>query len=233
MSLLSRESLHDGSLRRRLVLPDGLAWSDEQVEASLAEMLALRPPGAAWVFGYGSLMWNPLLQFDERRVATLEGWQRSFCMRTVTGRGQPGQPGRMLSLEPGGCVQGVALRLPEAEVERELRLLWRREMLTGAYRPLWAPLALRSGGQAQAVVFVAREGHPMHERDTSVATVSRQVAVAVGAFGPNRDYLYALARALADEGLHDPRVDALVQAVDALCTPPVSSGAPGSPAPGG
>lgn len=222
MSLLSRDALDDGSLRDRLAMPPGLAWSEEQVAASLAATLAQRPPGPVWVFGYGSLMWNPLLAFAERQVATLEGWQRSFCMRTITGRGRPEQPGRMLSLEPGGRVHGVALRLRDAEVERELRALWRREMLTGAYQPLWAPLALQRGGTAQAIVFVARPGHPMHEADTSVATVARRVAVAAGAFGPNIDYLHALARALAAEGLHDETVDELLQAVERLRRPPGS-----------
>lgn len=218
MSILSRDALDDGSFRRKLPVPPGMAWSDQQLDESLAEMLAARPPGAAWVFGYGSLMWNPLLHVAEQRVATLEGWHRSFCLRTTVGRGRPEQPGRMLSLQPGGCVQGLALRLPDDAVERELRLLWQREMSLGAYRPLWAPVALRGGGTAQAVVFVARQEHPMFEPDDSVDTVARQVAVAVGAFGPNVEYLRALARTLADEGVHDPHVDALVQAVDALAT---------------
>jgi cation transport protein ChaC len=213
MSLLSRDALDDGSLRDRLAMPPGLAWSEEQVAESLAATLAQRPPGPVWVFGYGSLMWNPLLAFAERQVATLEGWHRSFCMRTITGRGRPEQPGRMLSLEPGGRVQGVALRLRDAEVERELRALWHREMLTGAYQPQWATLDLRGGGQVQAIVFVARPGHPMYESDTSVATVARLVSVASGAFGPNLDYLLALGRALAAEGLHDDSVDALLWTV--------------------
>jgi cation transport protein ChaC len=125
----------------------------------------------------------------------------------------------MLSLEPGGQVQGVALRLHEAELERELRLLWRREMAAGAYRPLWAPVQLHGGGTVPALVFVARPGHPMHEADTTPATVAPAVAVAVGAFGPNVEYLRALARALADEGLADAQVDALLQAVEALAPP--------------
>ncbi|MFO1327400.1 MAG: gamma-glutamylcyclotransferase [Rubrivivax sp.] len=220
MSVLSRQSLDDGSFRQGLAMPAHLAWSDEQIEASLAEALAARPPGAAWVFGYGSLMWNPLLHVAERRVATLEGWQRSFCLRTTAGRGRPERPGRMLSLEPGGQVQGLALRLHDDEVERELRLLWRREMAAGAYRPLWAPVALQGGGEAQALVFVCRPGHPMHESDSSVAAVAPRVAEAVGAFGPNVDYLRTLARSLADLGLHDPRVDELLAAVDALGVPP-------------
>lgn len=223
MTLLNRETLADGSLRERLDMPADVVWSAEQLEQSMAETLAARPAGPLRVFGYGSLMWNPLLHFDERRVATLEGWQRSFCMRTVIGRGRPERPGRMLSLEPGGRVQGVALRLPEPEVVHELRLLWRREMLAGAYRPLWVTLALDGGDAVPALVFVARPGHTMYEADSSVATVAPLVATAAGAFGPNVDYLRALARALAAEGLADERIDALLAAVDALHAPPAAA----------
>lgn len=219
MSILDREALGDGSLRERMKLPPELAWTEQQLDESLAGLLATRPAGPVWVFGYGSLMWNPLLAFAERRRAILQGWHRSFCMRTVIGRGRPEQPGRMLSLEPGGEVQGVALRLPDGEEERELRLLWRREMLTGAYLPSWLPLQWwPEGGDALALVFVARPDHAMHEADSSIPTVAACVAVAEGAFGRNVDYLHSLQQALAAAGLHDAHVDALVNAVEALRT---------------
>ena len=40
--------------------------SSEEREASLNEALARYQPGdEAWVFAYGSLMWNPALEFAE------------------------------------------------------------------------------------------------------------------------------------------------------------------------
>lgn len=231
MSILTRDALGDGSLRKRLTqsLPPGLTWTEAQIEASLDDTLAQRPPGPVWVFGYGSLMWNPLLEVVDRRVATLEGWHRSFCLRTVVGRGCPETPGRMLSLQAGGCVQGLALQMPEPEdaLRHELRLLWRREMAMGSYRPLWAAARCPQGDELPVLVFVANADHPMHEADDSVPAVARQVATAEGAFGRNVEYLRALQRALAELGLQDAAVDALAAAVDAL-----SPGAPGSPAPG-
>jgi hypothetical protein len=93
-------------------LPGEMLWSLAQIDASLAQTLRQRPSdGDVWVFAYGSLMWNPISEFDCRRIATLHGWHRSFCIRLIAGRGTPEQPGRMLALEPGGSTQGVALRL--------------------------------------------------------------------------------------------------------------------------
>jgi cation transport protein ChaC len=41
----------------------------------------------------------------------------------------------VLALEDGGWCDGVALRIEEADAERELALLWRREMVMAAYVP--------------------------------------------------------------------------------------------------
>jgi glutathione-specific gamma-glutamylcyclotransferase len=216
MSLLTRDNLADAGYRSRLGLPEHLAWTEAQLAQSLADIWAARPADGVWVFGYGSLMWNPLIEFDDRQVATLDGWHRSFCLKSVVGRGQPERPGRMLSLEPGGAVQGLALRLPDALAEAELRLLWTREMTSGSYRPLWAPLRLADGRSATAIVFAANPAHPNHDADVQAEAVARAVAGAVGVFGPNVDYVHALDRSLREHGLSDAYVDAIVQALEVV-----------------
>ena len=52
-----------------------------------------------WVFGYGSLMWNPGFAYDERAIATLPGYARSFCMRSIHHRGTEADPGLVLALD--------------------------------------------------------------------------------------------------------------------------------------
>lgn len=259
MSILTRESLLDGSLRRTLPIPAHLVWSEGQIAQSLADTLAARPrldagqsadagvvagagqgsatesqgstrgdlwggneaagpadEQAVWIFAYGSLIWNPLIAFDAQHNATLKGWRRSFCLRTISGRGCPQEPGRMLSLQPGEATQGVALRVPAGQVAQELKLLWTREMTMGGYRPTWVDLALQGGGTVQAIAFTGNPGHPSHECDDSVDTVASRIAVACGAFGRNIDYLLALHQALRSRGLQDDYVDQLMNAVRAI-----------------
>ena len=106
-----------------------------------------------WIFGYGSLMWNPALEFTESCTGTLVGWHRAFCLRLTAGRGTAHQPGRMLALKEGGRTTGVAYRLPEETLEQELTLLWKREMITGCYLPTWCQLDLDDGRTVNAIVF--------------------------------------------------------------------------------
>lgn len=129
--------------------------TEEEREVSLDATLSAKPEGSVWIFGYGSLIWNPAVKFVERRLAKVEGWHRSFCMSIVAGRASPASPGLMLGLDRGGECLGSAFRIAAADVRSELTLLWRREMLCrGAYVPRWLQLHGEDGvGFGHAVAF--------------------------------------------------------------------------------
>ncbi|TDV27775.1 cation transport protein ChaC [Paraburkholderia caballeronis] len=211
MSMLNRDALCSGAyLRSFESLPTGLLWTQERIDRSLAQTLAARPDaGDVWVFGYGSLIWNPLAEIERREAATLHGWHRSFCMSLIAGRGSPERPGRMLSLEPGGLTQGVALKLPEMKLEHELRILWTREMVTGAYRPIWSKAQLADGSAITAIVFVSEPAHVHHCEDSSAACIAPMIVGASGMLGSNAEYVFRLQASLAGFGMNDAYVDEL------------------------
>lgn len=63
-------------------IDESLLLTPQQRAASLDCMLTSRPDQSpVWVFGYGSLMWNPVFDAEEVCVATLNGWHRTFCLR--------------------------------------------------------------------------------------------------------------------------------------------------------
>lgn len=66
-----------------------------------------------WVFGYGSLLWNPGFAVAETRQARLDGWRRSFCMTSIHHRGTPEAPGLVLALDQAAdaVCHGVAFRV--------------------------------------------------------------------------------------------------------------------------
>lgn len=200
-------------------IPSHIRWTRGQIERSMRETMSARPEtGDLWIFAYGSLIWNPACQFETRRKATMFGWHRSLCLKLIAGRGSAQSPGRMLSLEPGGITEGVALKLPASTLEDVLPSLWIREMPTGAYRPTWSPVIAQDGTRLTALVFVAERDHVLYEPNASVACVSNLVASAKGPLGTNAEYVLRLKEALDHWDISDRYVDELVSAIMRLQT---------------
>lgn len=207
-SLLARDSLANGVFLDAFKgIPGIECWPRARIEASMRDTLSKRPRGErVWLFAYGSLIWNPVFDFEECQIATLPGWHRSFCIRLLLARGSIQRPGRMLALEPGGTTAGIALGIREEDLEQELRLVWIREMVGGAYRPQWSAITLNDGSYAQAIIFTADADSPLYESDSSPETVAPAIAEARGALGTNQDYVLQLNQALLRRGIQDDYV---------------------------
>ncbi|CAM2154759.1 Glutathione-specific gamma-glutamylcyclotransferase [Pararobbsia alpina] len=215
--MFTRDTIESGKYIEHFdSLPD--VWTPQQIKASLEQTLRQRPQQCdeLWVFAYGSLMWNPVMQFDQSRLATLHDWHRSFCLHLTVGRGSPEAPGRMLALERGGVAHGVALRLHQANAEEELMVLWIREMVLGSYIPTWAPVTFEDGTHTHAIAFVANTQRQQYAHDSSIDTIAPLIHSASGAFGTNAEYLERLTTALAKHGIADPYLDALEAKLKAL-----------------
>ena len=185
----------------------------KEFHASLERVLAGWNPGHdLWVFGYGSLIWNPLFHYVERRLARVHGFHRRFCLRSRTGRGSIENPGLVLGLDFGGCCNGVAFRIAADQARREITLIWRREMVLGSYAPRW--VKMRAGrSQLRAIAFVVNHAHPHYARTLPLDTIIRTLATAHGRFGSSADYLYQTVDCLAAHGIHDAYLVALRERV--------------------
>jgi cation transport protein ChaC len=172
-----------------------------------------------WVFGYGSLIWDPGFPVAERRIARAEGWHRSFCMWSIHHRGTPEAPGLVLALDAGaGAVcHGVAFRVADGAEEETLGYLRARELISSAYVETRLPLRLACGAAAEATAFVIDRAHPQYCGGLPLDDQARIIAAAVGGRGANRDYLWNTAAHLADLGIADPELEWLAARVRALC----------------
>src|SRR4026209_2875606 len=88
------------------------------------------PDGDLWVFGYGSLIWNPGFEFLEQKPARLIGEHRSLCIYSMVHRGTPEKPGLVLGLDRGGACRGVAFRVAEKNRTATIAYLREREQVT-------------------------------------------------------------------------------------------------------
>jgi glutathione-specific gamma-glutamylcyclotransferase len=213
---ITREALRDGSLlaaARQRMPPGTTLLSDAAIEADLDAKLSRQPPGKdVWLFGYGSLMWNPAIEFAERRSGAVHGWHRRFCLWLHMGRGSPDNPGLMLALEPGGNCVGLLFRIPAAHARAELLLAWRREMFTGAYSSRWVT-AMTGDGPVRATTFVANRAHPRYAGRLDEAAVAARLASASGSLGSCATYLSETLGALQAMGLRDRSLERLQRSV--------------------
>lgn len=205
-SWLCRDDLESGRMRalyQDAVGGQGSALDDFQLSDSLTATLAAKPKGAGWwVFAYGSLLWNPLFPFAEARPATIRGLHRRFRLYSMASRGTKDAPGLVLGLDRGGACTGVVYRLPAPVAIDELHLLWRREMVTGAYHPKWVGVQ-SADRRLIALAFTLKHDHPQYTGKLDIDTEARIIANAAGAFGSSLDYLERTRVALVTHGIVD------------------------------
>ncbi|MGL6210671.1 MAG: gamma-glutamylcyclotransferase [Paracoccaceae bacterium] len=170
---------------------------------------------AFWVFGYGSLIWDPGFPVAERVVARATGWHRSFCMRSIHHRGSIADPGLVLALDAqaGAVCDGVAFRVDPGAEAATLAALRARELVSSAYLEKTLPLTLSDGRQVDALTYVIDPDHTQYCGGLPLAEQAAIIARAHGGRGANRDYLFATADHLADLGLADADLAWLSQRV--------------------
>ena len=229
---LCREDLTSGSLRDAYLQTElaDLAWSDAQLQRSLNQTLravprntrsqATRPvprttprapaTGDIWIFAYGSLIWNPIFPFAEKRIARIYGLHRSFCLWSRVGRGTREQPGLVLGLDDGGSCSGLVLRIEEHHARDELFLVWRREMVTGAYTPTWVK-ARTPQGTVNAIAFVMNQHSHAYAGRLPEDKIVQNIREAAGLNGRCSEYLAHTAAGLAAHGIADPALARLAR----------------------
>jgi len=89
---------------------------------------------ALWVFGYGSLHWDPGFPVAAHCIARATGWHRGFCMRSIHHRGCAKAPGLVLAFDAaeGAHCDGVVFRVAEGEEAATLRALRDCELISSA-----------------------------------------------------------------------------------------------------
>ncbi|MFM7333447.1 MAG: gamma-glutamylcyclotransferase [Tabrizicola sp.] len=123
-----------------------------------------------WVFGYGSLIWDPGFPVADRRIARLDGWHRSFCMRSIHHRGTVESPGLVLALDraEGATCTGVAFRVTPGHEAATLSALRERELVSSAYLELTLPV-VTDVGPLDALAYVIDPDHPHYRTQKEYA----------------------------------------------------------------
>jgi len=194
------------TLRQELAKTGDTSFLTEEQRENNRQRFMRRWDGKSdiWVFGYGSLMWNPAIHVSETSPAKVFGLHRSFCLKLPLGRGTPDRPGLMLALDHGGSCRGMAHRIAAHQVESETEILWMREMIGGSYKPAWINLHVDGEPVDQlAFTYVINRTHKRYAGKLSENTIIRRIARAEGQLGTNRQYLYRTVERLDALGIGD------------------------------
>ncbi|MCA1368007.1 gamma-glutamylcyclotransferase [Ensifer aridi] len=168
-----------------------------------------------WVFGYGSLMWNPGFRFEEKWTARAFGYRRSLCVHSWVHRGTERRPGLVLGLDHGGSCIGTAFRVASAEKADVLDYLRERELVTRVYKERTMPVQLADGRRVPALAYVIDRNHVQYAGALTAAEAAATVAVAVGKSGPNSEYVLNTLAHLREMGIRDHWLEEVATSLNA------------------
>lgn len=171
----------------------------------------MRPAqGDLWVFGYGSLMWDPGFVFEEQVPARLHGWHRRFTLESTESWGTAEVPGLCLVLHPGGSTLGCAFRVAASRVESTVAGLDRRE---NAYRRRVLAARAGDGRRLECLTYVWDPEHARFVGDLPLPERARRLHAGRGRKGTSLEYLHRTVEWLSAQGVADSSMHAELHAV--------------------
>jgi len=158
-----------------------------------------------WVFGYGSLIWQPDITYAKKHIARLDGYARSFCMWSIHHRGTHDDPGLVLALDEheGSECHGVAFYIGPDHATKAIADLRARELISSAYLEVVRPVVLDTGARVDAVCYVIDPEHVQYCGGMDLERQAQIIATAVGGRGPNTEYLFNTCKGIDALGLQD------------------------------
>jgi cation transport protein ChaC len=194
---------------------DGFPFhTDAEREALRAEALSGHA-GDLWIFAYGSLIWDPALDFAEvRRARAVRHARQMILVDTYGGRGTAERPGLMAALDAGTGCDGLAFRIEEVKVDAETDILFRREMIGPGYLARFVPVTV-DGVETRALTFLADHDDPLMRPGITRAEQVRFLATGRGFLGTSADYLRNIVAHLHEMAIPDPDLDTLLAEVEA------------------
>jgi len=168
-----------------------------------------------YVFGYGSLLWNPGFPFLCSHKAVLHGAHRALAIYSHRHRGTPERPGLVFGLRRGGSCHGLAFEVAAEDWPEVFAYLQAREQDRGVYREAWRAVTLAGGAPVSALAFLVDERHPQYAGRLPLAEQVRIIAAGEGESGRNSDYVRNTAQHLAALGIRDRMLGTLVAALEA------------------
>ena len=178
------------------------------VKFTLQQILSQKIP---YIFTYGSLMWDPGFEYEDKFQATLNGYQRLFCVCSIRFRGTHDNPGLALGLDYGGECVGVVYKISAAHLEESWTRIFTREMRTNAYVPTLVQIQSPQDQPLDVIALVVNHNHAQHADGLTEDEVLQKIRTCVGEAGTNLDYLKNTVLHLRELGIQDEYLESLLK----------------------
>ena len=171
-----------------------------------------------WIFGYGSLVWNPGFDYEQCQVATVMGFKRAFWQASHDHRGTQDYPGRVVTLvaEANSQCVGVVFKITH-DIDQTLKALDHREK-DGYVRKNLSVVPVGTDVELSAVTWIASVDHSSWRGGEPISQTAKVIANATGPSGSNRDYLINLHQTLKNLQINDEYVSELHELVTSDCS---------------
>ncbi|CAN6251506.1 unnamed protein product [Urochloa humidicola] len=175
-----------------------------------------------WVFGYGSLIWNPGFDFDDKILGYIKGYKRTFNLACIDHRGTPEHPARTCTLETDeeAICWGIAYCV-KGGIDKERKAMQYLERRECEYDQKISVDFFKEGDSLKpavtgVLVFVSTPdpiGNKYYLGPAPLQDMASQIATANGPTGYNRDYLFSMEKALASISHEDDSIIELANEV--------------------
>ena len=169
--------------------------------------------GDFWVFGYGSLIWNPGFEVIESHPARLFGLHRSLCIYSWVHRGTRQSPGLVLGLDKGGSCSGMAFKVHAKNRDSVIKYLRERELVTSVYKECWRQIKFRSGSSEKALTYIVDRSSPQYSGLLDLEKQIEIVSSAKGNSGPNNEYLLKTVEHLKSISIRDHNLESIANTI--------------------
>ncbi|XP_077530580.1 glutathione-specific gamma-glutamylcyclotransferase 1 isoform X2 [Haemaphysalis longicornis] len=146
-----------------------------------------------WVFGYGSLVWNPGFDFVRSQVGYIRGYDRRFWQGNDKHRGTPDK----------GQVWGRAflLREDDESARASLNYLDERETRLGGYCTRFVQFRPRDPREEPfpALIYIATPNNKLYLGPAGTSRLADEIVAARGFCGANAEYVLKLASFMKQE----------------------------------
>ena len=162
-----------------------------------------------WVFGYGSIMWNPGFRYKKKVTCFIKGWERRFWQESSDHRGTSSKPGRVATIirKKNSRCWGIAYSVAKSDEKETFQRLDGRER--NGYERTETIATSSLGYSFECVTYVAGPNNRYYSEEDSVHSIARQTARARGPSGANREYIMLIIRELRRLGVYERHTEAI------------------------